>query len=100
MGGFSLWHWLIVIILVLLLFGRGRISEMMGDVGKGLKSFKQGMADDDGTSTHTGDTQSQQQQQQPPRGLSQEHPIDLTPEPRHSSDPIQPRSAGDDAPRV
>lgn len=47
MGGFSIWHWLIVGILVLLLFGKGRFSDMMGDVAKGLKSFKKGMADDD-----------------------------------------------------
>ncbi len=47
MGSFSLWHWLVVIILVLLLFGRGRISDLMGDLGKGLKSFKQGMAEED-----------------------------------------------------
>ena len=47
MGGFSLWHWLVVIILVMLLFGRGRISDMMGDIGKGLKSFKEGMSEED-----------------------------------------------------
>lgn len=47
MGGFSIWHWLVVGILVLLLFGRGRFSEMMGDVAKGVKNFKQGLADDD-----------------------------------------------------
>jgi sec-independent protein translocase protein TatA len=47
MGGFSLWHWIVVLIIVLLLFGRGRVSEIMGDFGKGLKSFKQGMAEDD-----------------------------------------------------
>ncbi|SMF61650.1 twin-arginine translocase TatA/TatE family subunit [Allosphingosinicella indica] len=47
MGGFSLWHWLIVGIIVLLLFGKGRFSDMMGDVAKGLKSFKKGMSDDD-----------------------------------------------------
>ncbi len=47
MGGFSLWHWLIVGIIVLLLFGKGRFSDMMGDVAKGLKSFKKGMADED-----------------------------------------------------
>ena len=45
MGGFSLWHWLIVGMLVLLLFGRGRFSNMMGDVAKGIKSFKKGMAE-------------------------------------------------------
>ncbi len=47
MGGFSLWHWLIVGIIILLLFGKGRFSDMMGDVAKGLKSFKKGMGDDD-----------------------------------------------------
>jgi sec-independent protein translocase protein TatA len=47
MGGLSIWHWLIVGIMVLLLFGKGRFSDMMGDVAKGLKSFKKGMADED-----------------------------------------------------
>jgi sec-independent protein translocase protein TatA len=47
MGGLSLWHWLIVGIIVLLLFGKGRFSDMMGDVAKGLKSFKKGMSEDD-----------------------------------------------------
>lgn len=43
MGSFSLWHWLIVLVIVLVLFGRGRISEMMGDFGKGISSFKKGL---------------------------------------------------------
>lgn len=47
MGGFSLWHWIVVLIIVLILFGRGRVSEIMGDFGKGIKSFKQGMNEDD-----------------------------------------------------
>ena len=47
MGGLSLWHWLIVGIIVLLLFGKGRFSDMMGDVAKGLKSFKKGMSEED-----------------------------------------------------
>ena len=47
MGGFSLWHWVIVLVVVLLLFGRGRVSEIMGDFGKGIKSFKQGLSEDD-----------------------------------------------------
>jgi sec-independent protein translocase protein TatA len=46
-GGFSLFHWLIVAVILLLLFGKGRFSDMMGDVAKGLKSFKKGMAEDD-----------------------------------------------------
>jgi sec-independent protein translocase protein TatA len=47
MGSFSIWHWLIVLVVVLLLFGRGKIPDLMGDMAKGIKSFKKGMADDD-----------------------------------------------------
>ncbi|GGC69334.1 twin-arginine translocase TatA/TatE family subunit [Chelatococcus reniformis] len=47
MGGASIWHWVIVGIIVMLLFGRGKISDLMGDVAKGIKSFKKGMQDDD-----------------------------------------------------
>jgi sec-independent protein translocase protein TatA len=47
MGSMSLWHWIIVIAVVLLLFGRGKISDLMGDVAQGIKAFKKGMADDD-----------------------------------------------------
>ena len=47
MGGFSLWHWLIVGLVILLLFGKGRFSDMMGDVAKGLKSFKKGISEED-----------------------------------------------------
>ncbi|KTQ98280.1 prohead protease [Aureimonas ureilytica] len=47
MGSFSIWHWLIVLAVVLLLFGRGKIPELMGDVAKGIKNFKKGMADDE-----------------------------------------------------
>ena len=47
MGGFSIWHWLVVGVIILLLFGKGRFSDMMGDVAKGLKSFKKGMSDDE-----------------------------------------------------
>ncbi len=47
MGSLSIWHWLIVLVVVLVLFGRGRIPDIMGDFAKGIKSFKKGMADDD-----------------------------------------------------
>ncbi|WP_380873924.1 Sec-independent protein translocase protein TatA [Sphingomonas sp. DBB INV C78] len=47
MGGLSIWHWLVVGVIVLLLFGKGRFSDMMGDVAKGIKSFKKGMAEED-----------------------------------------------------
>ena len=49
MGGLSIWHWLVVGVIILLLFGKGRFSEMMGDVAKGLKSFKKGMSEDEET---------------------------------------------------
>ena len=41
----SLWHWVIVALVILVLFGRGKISEMMGDFGKGVSSFKKGLAE-------------------------------------------------------
>lgn len=47
MGAFSLWHWLVLILVVMLLFGRGKLSELMGDFAKGINSFKKGLADDD-----------------------------------------------------
>jgi sec-independent protein translocase protein TatA len=49
MGSMSIWHWAVVIVVVLLLFGRGKISELMGDMAQGIKAFKKGMADDDKT---------------------------------------------------
>ncbi len=53
MGSFSIWHWLIVLVVVLLVFGRGKIPELMGDMAKGIKSFKKGMADDDADEAKT-----------------------------------------------
>ncbi|UTD29009.1 twin-arginine translocase TatA/TatE family subunit [Bradyrhizobium sp. WD16] len=47
MGSLSIWHWIVVIAVVLLLFGRGKISDLMGDVAQGIKAFKKGMKDDD-----------------------------------------------------
>jgi len=49
MGTFSIWHILVVLVVILVLFGKGRISGMMEDLGKGIKSFKKGMAEDDST---------------------------------------------------
>ncbi len=46
MGSFSIWHWLVVLMVVLLLFGSGKVSNLMGDFAKGIKSFKKNMADD------------------------------------------------------
>jgi sec-independent protein translocase protein TatA len=47
MGSFSIWHWIIVLVVVLLLFGRGKIPELMGDLAKGINSFKRGMREDE-----------------------------------------------------
>ncbi|HEX2364423.1 MAG TPA: twin-arginine translocase TatA/TatE family subunit, partial [Bradyrhizobium sp.] len=47
MGSLSIWHWIVVIAVVLLLFGRGKISDLMGDVAQGIKAFKKGMKDDE-----------------------------------------------------
>jgi sec-independent protein translocase protein TatA len=47
MGSFSIWHWVLVILVVVLLFGRGKISDLMGDVAKGIKSFKKGLSDEE-----------------------------------------------------
>lgn len=85
MGGFSFWHILLFALLVLLLFGGNRFSAMMGDVAKGLKNFKAGMADDDEEQRRRYD----QQQRDKSRLGSPDHPIDVTAHPR-SADPVAP----------
>jgi sec-independent protein translocase protein TatA len=72
MGSFSIWHWLIVGILVLLLFGKGRFSDMMGDVAKGLKSFKKGLAEDEDAAATTPPTQPRLEQAPPAPTLNGE----------------------------
>jgi len=48
MGSLSIWHWMIVIVVVMLLFGgRGKLSNLMGDFAQGIKAFKKGMSEDD-----------------------------------------------------
>ena len=95
MGGFSIWHILIIGIFVLLLFGGNRFSSMMGDVAKGLKSFKQGMADDEDDKFRKYD---EQRRNEPPRQLPREdgrrEPIDVTP---RSPDPVTPPPRDDEA---
>ena len=54
MGFTSIWHWLVVLVIVLVLFGgRGKISSIMGDIGKGLKNFKKGMKNEEDESFET-----------------------------------------------
>ncbi len=57
MGSMSIMHWMIVIAVVVLLFGRGKISGLMGDVADGIKSFKKGMRDDDPASSTLASTE-------------------------------------------
>lgn len=78
MGGFSLWHWLIVGLVVLLLFGKGRFSDMMGDVAKGLKSFKKGMTEDEEAAAASATAQ---------RRIEAERPIEARPAPAPAADP-------------
>jgi sec-independent protein translocase protein TatA len=85
MGSFSLIHWIILGLFVLLLFGGNRFSAMMNDVAKGLKSFKQGMADEDKPA---------EPRQIPPQ--PQQPPIDITPS--RPAEPAPPPS-GDDQSR-
>ncbi len=54
MGSFSIWHWMIVLLVVLLLFGSGKVSTLMGDFAKGIKSFKKNMAEDGDASMEAG----------------------------------------------
>jgi sec-independent protein translocase protein TatA len=85
MGGLSIWHILILAILLLLVFGGNRFSSMMGDVAKGIKSFKQGMADDEEESRRRYD---EQRRNEPPRQLPRDQePIDVTPRREESAPP-------------
>ena len=56
--GLSVWQIAVVVILVVLLFGRGKISSLMGDVAKGIKSFKKGMSDDTSSNNQDDNTKS------------------------------------------
>lgn len=47
MGSFSIWHWIIVLLIVLLLFGAGKLPSVMGDIAKGVKAFKSGLKDEE-----------------------------------------------------
>ncbi|MBA3526220.1 MAG: twin-arginine translocase TatA/TatE family subunit [Sphingomonas sp.] len=80
MGSFSFWHILILAIIILLLFGGNRFSSMMGDVAKGLKSFKKGMSEDE---EERADERSRESRSLP---HNQDRPIDVTPEPRRTEE--------------
>jgi sec-independent protein translocase protein TatA len=47
MGSFSLWHWLVVLVVILLVFGAGKIPRLASDMAQGIKNFRKGMAEGD-----------------------------------------------------
>ena len=61
MGAFSIWDWILVLIIVLLLFGKGKIPSLMADMAKGIKSFKKNMSDDDKPDISNQDNQNKDQ---------------------------------------
>jgi sec-independent protein translocase protein TatA len=61
MGAFSIWHWIIFLIIVLLLFGKGKIPTLMADMAKGIKSFKKNMSEDDASDKSNSDNSNKDQ---------------------------------------
>lgn len=90
MGGFSLIHWIILGLFLLLLFGGNRFSNMMKDVAKGMKSFKEGMSDEEEEKRARYD---EQRRAEPPRLPSEQDPIDAT---ARRQDPVAPPRKADD----
>ncbi|WP_395459282.1 twin-arginine translocase TatA/TatE family subunit [Azospirillum melinis] len=70
MGSFSIWHWLIVLVIVLLLFGAGKLPNVMGDIAKGVKAFKAGLKDEDEAQTPAATTTAQTPAQAPPAAIN------------------------------
>ena len=97
MGGFSLWHILIFAIIVLLLFGGNRFSAMMGDVAKGLKSFKAGMSEEDEAKQQQAQRNSDQRSGEPRQIPPQQPPIDITPQAPRNPEPAAPPPPRDDS---
>ena len=102
MGSFSLIHWIILGVVILLLFGGNRFSAMMSDVAKGLKNFKQGLSEDDKPGEGTERSDARRDHRSDPRQLpphSNREPIDVTP--RRTADPVPPSStpSGDETNR-
>ena len=86
MGSFSLIHWIILGVVILLLFGGNRFSAMMSDVAKGLKNFKQGLSEDDKPDVADHRSDQRDPRQLPPQ--ANREPIDVTP--RRTPDPVPP----------
>ena len=98
MGGFGISHWIIILIIVLVLFGAGRVSNIMGELGKGIKSFKAGMADEDDDNyrryaeqRRAEDERRAREQRQISGDVGRNEPIDVTPRPAEPAAPPPPR---------
>jgi sec-independent protein translocase protein TatA len=100
MGGLGISHWIIILIIVLVLFGAGRVSNIMGELGKGIKSFKSGMADEDDENyrryeqRRAEEERRAREQRQLPDDAARREPIDVTPRP---SEPAAPPPRDDEA---
>lgn len=82
MGSFSIWHLLLLAVVAMVFLGKGRLSEFMGDAGKGLRSFKKGLTDDEDAAAS-----------RPPQRLQTQQPLE--PNPDHKLQPMK-----DDQPHV
>ena len=93
LGGIS--HWIIILIIVLVLFGAGRIGNIMGELGKGIKSFKEGMGDeDDDKYRRYEERRRRAEEQRQLRDQRPGEPIDVTPRP---AEPAAPPPRDDEA---
>ncbi|TWA70781.1 sec-independent protein translocase protein TatA [Azospirillum baldaniorum] len=80
MGFSSVWHWVIVLLIVLLLFGAGKLPKVMGDLAKGIKNFKAGLKDEEeGTATGADSKVLPNQPVPPAQPVSSVHPVPPTP---------------------
>jgi sec-independent protein translocase protein TatA len=92
MGGLGISHWIIILVIVLVLFGAGRVSNIMGELGKGIKSFKAGMGDEEDENYRRFEERRRMEEERRAREQRQlsgdrREPIDVTPRP---SDPVAP----------
>jgi sec-independent protein translocase protein TatA len=94
MGTFSAWHWILVAIVVLLLFGRGKISEFMGDAAKGIKAFKKGLAEEDKPETPAAPSTTIDHQPAPPPAATPAAPAQATPPPAAETTPASAPKVG------
>jgi sec-independent protein translocase protein TatA len=82
MGSMSIWHWILVLAVVLMFGGRGKISDLMGDFAKGIKSFKKGLPEDEKAEADPGNSE-------PIKTIAHQPPLATA-----SSTPAETRKAG------